>query len=321
MFPVDWRPTADTRALRARAGLLDFIRHFMALRGILEVETPILSHAGNSDPAISQLRTGEPLMLWLRSSPEYAMKRLLAAGSGDIFELGRVFRRGESGRDHNPEFTMLEWYRVGWRYDDLADETADLAMACGAMHGQQWTRSKVTYGELFQRHVGLDPHQATVGAMKKAAERHGIRVNQPDALLRDGWLDLLISHLVQPALPPDAVTLVLDYPASQAALARIRPGEPPVAERFEVFIGSRELANGYQELTDAVEQRQRFEHENRHRAATDSTPVPLDERLLAALDAGLPECAGVALGVDRLLMACLDSVTIGEVLGFPLDHA
>jgi lysyl-tRNA synthetase class 2 len=321
MADAGWRPTATTTALHQRARLLAFIRDFMAQRDILEVETPVLSQAGNSDPAIELVATAETPARWLRSSPEYPMKRLLAAGIGDVYELGRVFRAGERGRHHNPEFTLLEWYRLGWTHRDLAGETADLVVSCGTLFDRQWARETLSYGELFERQLGLDPHRADSKDLAHAAREHGIELAAVPELSHDAWLDLLVSHVIQPAMAADTVTVVVDYPASQAALARIRPGDPPVAERFEVFIGSVELANGYFELANADEQRRRFEHENDHRARTGGTPVPVDEYLLDALAAGFPDCAGVALGVDRLLMACLGVDSIDTVLAFPGENA
>ena len=318
---ADWSPTAPSEMLRRRAGLMADIRTFFAQRDVLEVETPALSGAGNSDPGIEQWPAGE--RHWLRTSPEYAMKRLLAAGSGDIYELGRVFRRGESGRHHNPEFTLLEWYRVGWTYRELASEVVDLVNACRNSDLLPLPVADLTYGELFQQTLELDPHAATIDELAAAADRLGLGVSQPQGLDRDEWLDLLISQGVQPRLPRQGLTVVRDYPASQAALARLRrePGQPAVAERFEVYLGQQELANGYQELTDAVEQRQRFEAEQAHRRRSGLPETPLDEHLLSALDHGLPDCAGVALGVDRLLMALTGAEHLDEVLAFPHPRA
>lgn len=313
----DWRPVADRHTLEARARLLGCMRAFFADRGVLEVETPMLSAAGNSDPAICQVRARDG---FLRSSPEYAMKRLLAAGSGDIFELGRVFREGERGGRHNPEFTLLEWYRVGWDYHDLMRETADLVNHCGKAFRRSWTPNYMTYAELFSEHTGIDPHTASLRELARCARGHGVDISSPGELDRDAWLDLLLSHVVQPQLAAGAMTLVSEYPASQAALSRIQPGPPPVAQRFELFLGPLELANGYQELTDESEQRMRFRAENLGRELHGGA-VPLDERLLAALAHGLPECAGVALGVDRLLMACLRLEHIDQVLAFPAERA
>ncbi len=316
----DWRPTAGQDALMARAELLARIRRFFADRGVLEVETPVLSRAGNSDPGLSQLRLRDA-DFWLRTSPEYAMKRLLAAGSGDIYELGRVFRHEESGRHHNPEFTLLEWYRVAWACSRLWAELAELVNACGALFRRQWEVKTQSYRDSFLDLAGIDPFAATLKELQECAGRHRIDVASAGGLDHDGWLDLLFSGVVQNRLHPDALTIIHDFPASKAALARVRPGNPPLAERFEVFLGRVELANGYQELTDAAEQRARFEAENRNRVASGQGAVKLDENLLAALEAGLPECSGVALGVDRLLMACLGADHIDEVLGFPFRRA
>ncbi|MEJ2534649.1 MAG: EF-P lysine aminoacylase EpmA [Gammaproteobacteria bacterium] len=313
-------PTASIEALAARARLLARVRAFMADRGVTEVETPVLSVAGNSDPGIEQLRSDEVAARWLRTSPEYAMKRLLAAGMGDIYELGRVFRAGESGRWHNSEFTLLEWYRLGASLEALMVETAELVNACGADFGRRWAVRSVSYGDWFAESIGIDPHRADEGMLREAMKAQDLGVQAPKQLDRDALLDLLLSHVLQPALPETAITLVHGYPASQAALARISAGDPPVAERFELFLGCTELANGYRELTDAVEQRARFEAENRRRRQRGQRTAALDERLLAALESGLPECAGVALGVDRLLMACLGLRHIDEVVAFPDGH-
>jgi len=313
--PPPWQATARRAALEARAAMLARIRAFFAERRVLEVETPMLSAAGNSDPGISQWRTRDP-EAWLRTSPEYAMKRLLAGGSGDIYELGRVFRGDESGRHHNREFTLLEWYRVGWSYQQLMDETAALVRACIPDGGLR--EERFTYRELFQRHTGLDPFEATARDLHQRLTENGIDLANPSRL---ECLDLLLSLVIQPRLAAGTLTFVFDFPAEQAALARIRAEQPPVAERFELFLGPVELANGYQELTDAVEQERRFEHENRERQAAGRPAVPLDRRLLDALAAGLPECAGVALGVDRLLMAATGAASLHEVLPFPADRA
>jgi len=318
---MEWRSSADAEALAARAALLAEMRRFFGDRGVMEVITPVLSGAGNTDPGIEPFALAAGQARWLRTSPEYAMKRLLAGGSGDIYELGAVFRSGEAGRRHNPEFTMLEWYRVGWSYRDLMREVADLVRDCGARFGHRWRVVESSYGDLFRRHAAIDALAAPETVLRSRAAELGIEAGNGRDWSRDDWLDLLLTHIVQPALPGDTLTLVHDFPASQAALARIRPGEPPVAERFEVFLGGSELANGYQELTDAREQRARFERENRRRGAMGRRPAPLDERLLAALEAGLPACAGVALGVDRLLAACLGADSLEQVIPFPWERA
>jgi len=313
---ADWQPTASTERLQARARLLRDIRWYFSERNILEVETPLISMAGNTDPEIQSVRidTGG----YLRTSPEFALKRLLAAGSGDIFELGRVFRAGESGRSHNPEFTMLEWYRTGFNYHQLMDEVATLVRHCGGGKFDQWPLEKLTYKQLFKRHLDLDPFTAEVPELSAAAKKHGISDIELD---RKQWLDLLISLVIQPAFPGECLTFVYDFPAEQAALARIRPGEPLIAERFELYLGQTELANGYQELTDADEQKRRFDAENKQREKRGQLTCQIDHHLITALEHGLPECAGVALGVDRLLMSLCDAEMISEVTAFPFSRA
>jgi elongation factor P--(R)-beta-lysine ligase len=317
-------PSAQRRALELRADLYALIRDFFAERGVLEVETPVLSEAGNSEPNIESFSTlfGGRVATgsrerWLRTSPEYAMKRLLAAGVGDCYELGRVFRNGEAGRRHNPEFTMLEWYRVGWDHHRLIGETLDLTFAALRSVGREATILQCTYRELFQRELGLDPFLAPVQALMEPLAGAGI---ETDGLSRDDWLDLLITHRLQPAFPVDRVTVVRDFPATQCALAKIRGHDPPVAERFEAFVGRHELANGYHELTDAAEQRARFERDNERRRRRGQREMPIDERLLAALPR-LPACAGVALGVERLLMCMAATEDIDDVIAFPFADA
>ena len=315
----DWAPTASPVALRHRADLLRDIRSFFDARGILEAETPVLSRAGNSDPGMKQFGTGDGR--WLRTSPEYALKRLLAAGGPDVYELGRVFRAGESGPWHNPEFTLLEWYRRGWAYPQLVDEVVDLVTHCGQRFGRQWTVRRVSYRGWLQDTAGIDPLRDTAEAMASVLERAGVAYPDLRDLDRDGCLDLAVTHLAQPALEEDSLTVVSLYPASQAALARLHPEDPRLAERFEVFLGGVELANGYQELTDATEQRARFEAENEKRRSEGRSAVALDDRLLQALESGLPACSGVALGVDRLLMVLGGYTRIRDVLAFPADRA
>ncbi|MGH8052431.1 MAG: EF-P lysine aminoacylase EpmA [Stenotrophomonas sp.] len=311
-------------ALHQRSRLNALIREFFAQRQVLEVETPILSAAGNTEPNIESFHTyftghsdaGAPLR-WLRTSPEYPLKRLLAAGVGDCYELGRVFRNGEAGGRHNPEFTMLEWYRVGWDHHRLIDETVALVRQALAMVGREATLRVLTYRELFIEAVALDPFVADIAQLRAGLGEVDI---QPEGLTRDDWLDLLMTHRIQSQFSPDCITVIHDWPATQAALARIRPGEPPVAERFELYLGAVELANGYHELTDADEQRQRFERDLAVRATRGSELPPLDEALLAALPA-MPACAGVAVGVDRLLMALAGTPRIAEVLAFDFRNA
>jgi len=282
----------------------------------MEVETPMISQAGNTDPEIQSIRTDDGG--YLRTSPEFAHKRLLAAGSGDIFELGRVFRAGEAGRHHNPEFSLLEWYRIDVDYHRLMDEVAALVLHCGQGKFNCWPQQKLTYRELFLQYLEIDPVTASTEELISMATTHGVTKLDLD---RRQWLDLLLSHFIQPALPDNSLTFVYDYPANQAALANIREDTPPVAERFELYLGQTELANGYQELTDAAQQQHRFENDNRQRRGQQKPAYAIDQNLLAALSTGLPECAGVALGVDRLLMVICGVESLDEVLAFPSSRA
>ncbi|MFC5578196.1 EF-P lysine aminoacylase EpmA [Lysobacter niabensis] len=321
----DWQPSASFESLRLRARLNHAIRAFFAGRNVLEVETPVLSRAGNTDPNIASFslefsgRTEDaPRTRWLRTSPEYPLKRLLAAGLGDCYELGRVFRDGEAGGRHNPEFTMLEWYRIGWDHRQLIGETAELVNTALALVGRAAQLTRVSYHELYRQRLGIDPETASEEQLRTAL---GDVVIDPEGLTRDDWLDLLMTHRLQPAFPADQLLALYDYPASQCALARIRVGQPPVAERFELYLGPLELANGYHELADAAEQGARFNQDLRRRTERGVALPPRDEHLLAALDSGLPACAGVALGVDRLMMAMLGAGRIADVLAFDFSRA
>lgn len=316
----DWQPTAPLKYLKLRAELLAKLRQFFAARSVLEVDTPALSRAGATDRHIGSFRVddGRGGALYLHTSPEFPMKRLLAAGSGDIWQLCKVFRNGETGRRHNPEFTMVEWYRVGFDHHQLMAEVAELL---GALVPELAPPEYLTYGEAFQRHAGLDPFAATPQACRAALTADGHHPPAEGELDRDGWLDLLAGELVYPALGQGRLTFIYNYPASQAALARVWPGEPPVAERFEAFIDGVELVNGFHELADAAEQRQRFEADRTYRRQQGLMDVPMDERLLAALKQGLPDCAGVALGFDRLVMIAAGARSLAEVIAFPADRA
>jgi lysyl-tRNA synthetase class 2 len=311
-------------ALRQRAALNALIRAFFAERDVLEVETPILSAAGNTEPNIDSFHTrfsghvdAGSAQRWLRTSPEYPLKRLLAAGVGDCYELGRVFRNGEAGGRHNPEFTLLEWYRVGWDHHRLIEETAALVLAALGLVQRTATLRVIDYRGLYQQALEIDPLDASLEQLQ--APLGQIRIDA-DGLTRDDWLDLLMTHCIQPGFDDDTMTVVHDWPASQAALARVRPGTPPLAERFELYLGAVELANGYHELNDAAEQRARFERDLATRRARGDVLPPLDEPLLAALP-GLPDCAGVAVGVDRLLMALNRTPRIADVLAIDFAHA
>ena len=316
---MTWQPSATLAQLKRRAELLHYTRAFFAAREVLEVETPLLSAVPVSDPLLTPFATqyrpeggGKAQELYLHTSPEYPMKRLLAAGSGCIWQLCKVFRNGERGRRHNPEFSMLEWYRVGFTDQQLMDEVQ--ALVAPLLPAQDFVR--VSYAELFQRELGLDVFSADSQALAACARQH---IDFVGELSRDGWLQLLFSHVLEPRL--SAPTFVYDFPASQAALARVvadRQGRP-VAARFELFVQGVELANGYWELTDAAEQAARFAADQAEQQALGQTPRPADTRLVAALEHGMPDCAGVALGFDRLHMLVEGLDDIAQVLAFPLE--
>ena len=317
----DWQPTASIENLRRRADVIDGIRQFFRERDVLEVETPALSGASVSDPHLFPFVTeyvpegasaGRPL--YLHTSPEYPMKRLLAAGSGSIWQLCKVYRNGESGSRHNPEFSMLEWYRIGFDHHALMDEVDELVrsvLACAPAR-------RVTYADLFRDLLLTDIHSCDVADL---AELGHARCGFAGDLDRDGWLNLLFSHLIEPQLIEP--TMVYAFPSSQAALARITDSDDrvPSAARFELFIKGMELANGYFELTDAAEQARRFDADQQLREGMHRPTLPVDEKLVQALHSGLPECAGVALGVDRLVMLAVGASSIDEVVAFPLARA
>jgi lysyl-tRNA synthetase class 2 len=316
---------ARRAALELRARLYALIREFFVVRGVLEVETPILSAGANTEPNIASFATrfsghvdSGARERWLRTSSEFAQKRLLAAGVGDNYELGRVFRDGEAGVRHNPEFTMLEWYRVGWDHTRLIDEAVVLVQAALALVGKRATIRMTTYRDLFREALGLDPFSASAAELRIALG--DVRIDT-EGLSCDDWLDLLLTHRIQLGFPQDRITVVSDYPATQCALAKIRAGDPPVAERFELYVGKQELANGYHELTDAAEQRARFLRDNVRRRKRGLPELHIDENFLAALESGLPDCAGVALGIERLLMAMMGTDDIRDVLAFSFADA
>jgi lysyl-tRNA synthetase class 2 len=318
-----WRPGASLDTLRLRARLLAQVRGFFAARGVLEVETPILAQATVTDVHLASLETriaGRQGPYYLQTSPEYAMKRLLAAGYGDVYQVQRVFRDGEAGRRHNPEFTMVEWYRLGFDDGRLMDEVEALL---GALLGPRLIApaERVTYRDAFLRATGLDPYVSRVDELVAFARSRLGDVPADLAADRDGCLDLLVGAVVGPTLGQGRITFLHDYPASQAALARVKPGEPPVAARFEAYVSGLELCNGFHELADAAEQRARFEADRAARRARGLPCPPADERLLAALAAGLPDCAGVALGFDRVVMLAAGTEDIRDVLAFAVDDA
>lgn len=323
---ANWRPTADQAARHLRAQTLARLRQFFAERGVLEVETPLLSATGTVDPNIESFQThysgpGRDIPLYLATSPEFAMKRLLAAGSGPIYQICKAFRQGEAGSWHNPEFTLLEWYRPGFDHHRLMAEVDELLRGLAqerlALGGTEY----LSYAEAFRRELGLDPHSAAITELQECAA--GILGHALPDLgdERDAWLDLLMSHGVQPRLGLGRLTFIHDYPPSQAALARVRPGDPPLAERFELFCQGVELANGFHELTQAGEQRLRFQEEQKKRKKRYITNVPMDMHLLAALESGLPACSGVALGLDRFLLLLQGGTKLSEIMNFPIDRA
>lgn len=321
----DFRPTASWQNLRLRADLLRRTRQFFDSHGFLEVETPILSadtvvdrHLDPFAVDVAGLGGQTPRRLWLQTSPEFAMKRLLAAGAEAIYQITRAFRLGEQGPLHNPEFTMVEWYRAGDGPEEGMTLTGQL---CDVLLGRGSAR-RVSYAEAFEQHVGINPHAIATGALVSAAEKHGVAA--PASLAhddRDGWLELLLVERVRPQLGIERPAILYDYPASQAALAQIRKGDPPVAERFELFVDGVELANGYHELLDADELAHRNQRVNAQRRRDGKPALPTDSRLLAAMRAGLPGSAGVAIGFDRVVMLAAGAKSLAEVTAFPWDRA
>lgn len=314
MTTGDWLPSATAVTLRRRADLLAAIRHFFEQRDVLEVDVPLLGVTGVTEFNIQGLSTvANGGVAYLQTSPEYYMKRLLASGLGAIYNLGKVFRDGEQGRRHRTEFTLLEWYRPGWDEDRLMAEVAELLVAAGFARAA--TPDRHRYGDLFTRVTGCDPHRADLAQLRQlAAQYAGANWAQAE---RSVCLDLIFSLAVEPQLPKGLV-FVHDYPACQCALATLGEDQRGnlVARRFEAFVDGAELANGYFELTDPAEQRRRFDADNRLRQAHKLPAVTPDEKLLAALAAGLPVSAGVALGVDRLLMALLGLERIQQAVPF-----
>ena len=321
-LPADFRPTASWSNLRLRAELLRRLRGFFDAHGMLEVETPLLSADTvvdrHLDPFCVASGPGLSRPRWLQTSPEFCMKRLLAAGSPSIYQITRAFRLEEQGPLHNPEFTMVEWYRLG---DTMADGIRFLSDLAEQLLGRGPAET-LTYGEAFRRHLNLDPYRADSATLIAATKAN--HVIAPESLSpddRDGWLDLLLAERVQPHLGVDRPAIVCDYPASQAALARVRPGDPPVAERFELYVSGMELANGYHEILDPAELRRRAAEANAQRRADGKSTLPEQNRLLPAMESGLPPSTGVALGFDRIVMLAAGAATIQDVIAFPFDVA
>lgn len=319
----DWQPGAGLETLRGRARLLQAARAFFAARDVLEVETPAVLSRTVTDVQIESMRVQEGAGgRWLQTSPEYPMKRLLAAGSGDIYQVCRVFRAGESSRLHNPEFTMIEWYRAGFTLADIMEEAAALAgtllQAAGAAPRAYAT---VGYAQAFAASLACDPLTAGIADLQRLARQHGLAESSLATSTRDDLLDFLVATVVGPSLDRDALTCLHHFPASQAALARLDEADPRTALRFELYAQGIELANGYVELASAEEQRQRFEADRAERARRGLQVPAVDGRLLAALESGLPPCAGVALGFDRLAMLALGVRDIDAVMAFGWQRA
>ncbi len=323
----DWAPTAGWKNLSLRAELLRRTRTFFDARGFLEVETPLLSADTVVDRHLDPLavtlpddprRPNKGRRLWLQTSPEFAMKRLMSAGGEAIYQITRAFRAGEVGKLHNLEFTIVEWYRRG---DDmqagikLLSNLSEALLDCDAAES-------LSYREAFLRHAEVDPLVADVDELASRAAGSGLSISNNDQQSdRDALLDYLLVARVAPALGIDRPAIVYDFPASQAALARIRDGDPPVAERFELFYRGIELANGYHELLDADELQNRNSAANAQRSADGKRELPTDSRLLKAMRHGLPPCSGVALGFDRLVMLAAGASSIDEVISFPMNRA
>ncbi len=322
---MTWQPGASLEILRERARLNADIRSFFAARGVLEVETPLLCSSTATDLHLASFvlrdASSKNATHFLQTSPEFSMKRLLAAGSGPIYQLGKSFRAGDCGARHNPEFTMLEWYRPGFSLSELMTETEALLVAtlgCAPAYAQAFDHvDRTTYRVLFEQRFGINPHVAGVAELRAwvARETSFGEASQLDAT---ACLDLLFSVCIEPSLGFERPVFVFDFPATQAALANVTTDSygDRVAARCEVYVCGMELANGYDELTDAVEQHRRFDADNALRRARDIAEIPVDERFLAALQYGLPRCSGIALGVDRLLMLRTGAATIDEVLAF-----
>ncbi|MGG5217170.1 MULTISPECIES: elongation factor P--(R)-beta-lysine ligase [Rahnella] len=321
---ASWQPSASVANLLKRAAILAEIRRFFADRGVLEVETPAMSQATVTDIHLVPFETrfvgpgaADGMTLYLMTSPEYHMKRLLAAGSGPIYQMGRSFRNEEAGRHHNPEFTMLEWYRPRYDMYRLMNEVDDLlqqVLDCD-------TAETLSYQQAFTRHLNVDPLSADKAELREAAAKLDLSNIADTEEDRDTLLQLLFTMGVEPHIGRDKPTFVYHFPATQASLAEISTEDHRVAERFEVYYKGIELANGFRELTDSREQRQRFEQDNRKRAARGLPQHPVDNNLLDALEHGMPECSGVALGVDRLIMIALGASSLSDVLAFPVTRA
>ncbi|HGJ5855841.1 elongation factor P--(R)-beta-lysine ligase [Arsenophonus nasoniae] len=322
---VNWQPSASINNLLKRAKIIAEIRRFFIDRGVVEVETPILSKFTVTDIHLSPFETqfiapviADSTKLYMITSPEYHMKRLLAAGSGPIYQIIKAFRNEEEGRYHNPEFTMLEWYRPHYDMYRLIDEVDDLLQQILDCQPTE----RISYQQAFQRYLNIDPLalESERKQLRDAAVKLGLN-NAETEEDKDVLLQFLFTMGVEPNLGKDKPTVIYHFPASQAALAEISKEDHRVAERFEVYFKGIELANGFRELTDAQEQRERFEHDNQIREKMGLPEQPIDECLLAALDKVIPDCSGVALGIDRLVMLALNAEKISDVISFSIERA
>jgi lysyl-tRNA synthetase class 2 len=317
--PKDWQPSASLQTLKQRAQMLQDIRAFFDARDVLEVETPALSQAANTDPFIESFpihnQPSQPR--YLHTSPEYPMKRLLAAGSGDIYQISKVWRKGEVGAKHNPEFTLLEWYRIGFDYWQLIDEANELL--CSLFKLDKNNSLIISYQQLFLEKFNINPH--TIGhAELVSCVKSNIAGLDTGTLTDQALLDALLTHCIEPGFATDRLTVVIDYPASQSALAKLRTEQQiTVAMRFEVYLGQLELGNGYQEETDYTRNKAILDKENHQRPTQQK--VPVDVRFLEAIKAGMPPCSGIAIGLDRVLMKIADKNRIDQVISFPWESA
>lgn len=313
----DWKPTATRDDLCYRYRFLRCIRTFFAYRGVLEVDTPLLGHHGVTDPWIESFTCVDYQgnTRYLQTSPEYAMKRLLAAGSGDIYQICKAFRMEACGRWHRPEFTILEWYRCGMSLSDLMEETAILIQEL-----LETGPAKIfSYQEAFERWCQIDPLEAEIDALRDCVKQHECYAGDHQTLDKDDCLQLLMTAVIEPQLTAFPLVMISQYPASQAALARLTPNDPRTAQRFEVFLQGIECGNGFEELTDAQEQKERFIQDQQKRQQQGQTVPSMDTRFLAALESGLPACSGIAMGLDRLIALGLSGTGVGDAMAFG-DH-
>ena len=325
---TDWQPTASLEMLKIKARLLSKLRAFFDEKNILEVQTPVLSQAGNTEPTIEtfiihQFENSKHIIQpsFLNTSPEFSMKRLIAAGSGSIYQITPAFRQNEQGQRHNSEFTLLEWYRLNFDHHALMGEVNSLVRFVAEDFLKLGRSHFFSYQDAMIKFADIDPFTATNEELKAATIKSGIDAVGMDDASTDTWLDLLMSQVVEKNLPENCPVFIYDYPSTQAALSKIRKGTPDVAERFELYINGMELANGFHELSDAKEQEERFHKDQAKRKEQGLQGIPADYNLIAALKHGLPECAGVAIGVERLLMVLTGAEHINEVLTFPFDRA